>query len=93
MRRYFHHDGTITADPDDEVWGGHESSYTVVTGLVLAEGKMREHYVRINRWPKMCVGRKADWSWVLSNNLYCYSSIPDAVLKQDGTGPVFPVMF
>ncbi|KAL3620082.1 hypothetical protein CASFOL_034994 [Castilleja foliolosa] len=88
MRRYFHHDGTITAGPDDKVWGGHESCFTVVTGL-LADGKMREHYVRINRWPQMSVVRKPDWSWVLSNHLYCYSSIPDATDddKVDGTGP------
>ncbi|KAK6130510.1 hypothetical protein DH2020_035768 [Rehmannia glutinosa] len=89
MRRYFHHDGSITADPDDKVWGGHESSFTVVTGL-LTEGKIRNHYVRINRWPQMSVQRKSDWSWVLSNNLYCYSSIPDAD-KEDGTGPFSPM--
>ncbi|GFP96188.1 hypothetical protein PHJA_001762900 [Phtheirospermum japonicum] len=89
MRRYFHPDGTITAGPDDKVWGGHESAFTVVTGL-LADGKVREHYVRINRWPQMSVQRKPDWSWVLSNHLYCYSSIPDAD-KVDGTGPFVPV--
>ncbi|KAK6161811.1 hypothetical protein DH2020_005192 [Rehmannia glutinosa] len=89
MRRYFHPDGSITADPDDKVWGGHESSYTIVTGL-LTDGKIREHYVRINRWQKMAVQRKPDWSWVLSNHLYYYSSLPDAD-KQDGTGPFFPV--
>ncbi|XP_057772308.1 uncharacterized protein LOC130991882 isoform X2 [Salvia miltiorrhiza] len=77
MRRYFHPDGSITADPEDKVWGGHESSYTIVTG-VLADGKVREHYVRINRWPKMMVERNPDWSWELRNHLYCYRSIPDA---------------
>ncbi|GFQ00400.1 hypothetical protein PHJA_002184000 [Phtheirospermum japonicum] len=66
MRRYFHPDGTVMATPDDKVWGNHESSFTVVTGL-LADGKMREHYVRINRWLRMSVIRKPqpDWSWVL----------------------------
>lgn len=90
MRRYFHPDGSITADPDDQVWGGHESSYTVVTGL-FADGKIRQHYVRINRWPQMSVHRKPDWSWVLSNHLYCYTSIPDADDKEEGTGPFSPL--
>ncbi|KAL2242572.1 UNVERIFIED_CONTAM: hypothetical protein Sindi_0375200 [Sesamum indicum] len=88
MRRYFQPDGTITADDNDRVWGGHESCYTVVTGL-LADGKIREHYMRINRWPKLSVHRKQDWGWELSNHLYCYTSVPDAD-KEDGTGPFFP---
>ncbi|KAL7105665.1 hypothetical protein ACP275_07G058000 [Erythranthe tilingii] len=85
MHRYFQQDGSITADPEDKVWGGHESSYTVVTGLFFG-GKMREHYVRINRWPQMSVQRRPDWGWVLSNHLYCYASVPDPH-KPDGTGP------
>lgn len=90
MRLYFHPDGSVTADPGDPVWGGHESCYTVVTGL-LDGGKIREHYVRINRWPKLPVERKPDWGWKLSNHLYCYTSLPDASERQDGTGPDFPV--
>ncbi|XP_073025272.1 uncharacterized protein [Primulina eburnea] len=89
MRRYFHLDGSITADPDDVVWGGHESCYTVVTGL-LEDGTIREHYVRINRWPRLSVKRKDDGSWELSNLLYCYTSVPDAD-REDTTGPPFPV--
>ncbi|KAL7177527.1 hypothetical protein ACSBR2_030816 [Camellia fascicularis] len=87
MRRYFHLDGTLTADPGDEAWGGHESCYSIVTSFV-GDGKIREHYVRINRWPRLSVSRKHDWSWELSNYLYCYSSIPDAH-KEGGTGPLF----
>lgn len=89
MRRYFHPDGSITADSDDVVWGGHESCYTVVTGL-LEDGTIREHYVRINRWPQLSVKRKEDGSWELSNHLYCYTSVPDAD-REGGTGPPFPV--
>ncbi|KAL8483294.1 hypothetical protein ACS0TY_026109 [Phlomoides rotata] len=89
MRRYFHPDGSITADVNDAVWGGHESSYTIVTGL-HTNGDIREHYIRINRWPKLMVERKPDWGWALYNRLYCYTSIPDAH-KEDGTGPPFPV--
>lgn len=89
MRRYFHPDGSITADEGDMVWGGHESCYTIVTGL-FTDGKIREHYVRINRWPQMTVRRRPDWSWELANHLYCYTSIPDPE-KQDGTGPSFPL--
>ncbi|XP_075523825.1 uncharacterized protein LOC142556284 isoform X3 [Primulina tabacum] len=90
MRRYFHPDGSITADPDDPVWGGHESCYTVVTGL-HDDGRIREHYVRVNRWPHMSVRRKEDWSWEISNHLHCYTSVPDAD-KQHGTGPFFPLI-
>ncbi|XP_073299745.1 uncharacterized protein [Primulina huaijiensis] len=89
MRRYFHPDGSITADPDDPVWGGHESCYTVVTGL-HDDGRIREHYVRVNRWPQMSVRRKEDWSWEISNHLHCYTSVPDA--DKHGTGPFFPLI-
>ncbi|XP_057956876.1 uncharacterized protein LOC131150282 isoform X2 [Malania oleifera] len=89
MRRRFHQDGSQTADHGDRVWGGHEACYSIVTSF-LGDGQIREHYVRINRWPKMLVSRKEDWSWEMSNRLYCYTSIPDAY-KEGGTGPVFPV--
>ncbi|KZV34845.1 F-box family protein [Dorcoceras hygrometricum] len=84
MRRFFHPDGSITADPCDPVWGGHESCYTVVTGS-HDDGRIREHYVRVNKWPQMSVSRKEDWSWELSNHLGCYTSFPDAD-KHHGTG-------
>uniref|UniRef100_A0A251UK75 Uncharacterized protein n=1 Tax=Helianthus annuus TaxID=4232 RepID=A0A251UK75_HELAN len=88
MRRYFHPDGSQTADPDDKVWGGHECCYTIVTSL-LGDGKIREHYVRIGRWPQMSILRKRDWGWKMSNHLYSYSSIPDVADKKGGTGPCF----
>ncbi|XP_024968822.1 uncharacterized protein LOC112508378 [Cynara cardunculus var. scolymus] len=87
MRRYFHPDGSQTADPGDKVWGGHECCYSIVTSF-LADGKIREHYVRINRWPQMSISRKEDWGWKMSNHLYCYLSVPDADRK-GGTGPCF----
>ncbi|MFS8019458.1 putative F-box-like domain superfamily protein [Helianthus anomalus] len=68
MRRYFHPDGSQTTDPDDKVWGGHECCYTIVTSL-LGDGKIREHYVRISRWPQMSISRKRDWGWKMSNHL------------------------
>ncbi|KAH9650347.1 F-box domain-containing protein [Citrus sinensis] len=87
MHCYFHEDGSQTADPGDEVWGGHECCYSIVTSVV-GEGKIREHYVRINRcWPHMLVSRKKDWSWEMSNILYCYSSVPDGH-RVGGTGPL-----
>ncbi|XP_043707685.1 uncharacterized protein LOC122657010 isoform X2 [Telopea speciosissima] len=89
MRRYFHTNGTQTADSGDQVWGGHECTYSIVTSFV-EEGRIREHYVRINRWPRMSVSRNQDWSWELGNHLYCYSSIPDSD-KKGGSGPLFPV--
>ncbi|OAY64581.1 hypothetical protein ACMD2_01937, partial [Ananas comosus] len=87
MRRYFNLDGSQTADPHDEVWGGHECTYCIVTSYV-GDSQIRNHYVRINRWPGMRVSRKEDWSWEMSNNLYCYNSVPDAE-KDGGTGPLF----
>ncbi|KAL6641037.1 hypothetical protein ACP70R_019218 [Stipagrostis hirtigluma subsp. patula] len=89
MRRYFHPDGYHSADPHDAVWGGHECTYTVITSFV-GNGQIREHYVRINRWPPLKVSRKEDWSWELSNHLYRYNSIADAE-KKGCTGPLFPV--
>ncbi|PON36114.1 hypothetical protein PanWU01x14_330990 [Parasponia andersonii] len=88
--RYFHPDGSLTADSGDKTWVGHESCYCVVTSYI-GEEKIREHYVRINRWASMSVYRKQDWSWNMSNHLYCYSSIPDAD-KHGGTGPPFRVV-
>ncbi|CAO2822025.1 unnamed protein product [Amaranthus hypochondriacus] len=87
MRRYFHPDGSQTADPEDKVWGGHECTYTIVTGIV-ADGKIRANYVRINRWPRLAVSRRDDWGWEMSNVIFAYSSIPDAD-KEGGTGPMF----
>lgn len=88
MRRYFHPDGSQTADANDMIWGGHEACYCVVTSF-LDGGQIRDHYVRINRWPQLCVRRKEDWSWEMSNHLYSYTSIKDAD-KEGGTGPLFP---
>lgn len=89
MRRYFHPDGSQTADPTDRVWGGHECTYSIVTSSIDNDDrKIREHYVRIQRWPGMSVSRKQDWGWELDNHVYCYSSIPDAD-KEGGTGPLF----
>ncbi|XP_039033821.1 uncharacterized protein LOC120169772 [Hibiscus syriacus] len=50
MRRYFHPDGSQTAGADGKAWGGQECCYSIVTSIV-GDGKIREHYVRINRWP------------------------------------------
>ncbi|XP_055813803.1 uncharacterized protein LOC129883215 isoform X2 [Solanum dulcamara] len=85
LRRYFLPDGSQTAEPDDKIWGGHESCYSIVTSL-FEDGKIRQHYVRINRWPPMYVTRKEDWSWEIANNFCTYRSLPDAD-KEDGTGP------
>ncbi|KAK9664755.1 hypothetical protein RND81_14G065500 [Saponaria officinalis] len=88
MRRYFHPDGAVTSNPEDEVWGGHECSYTVVTSVMLSDGKIKDNYVRVNRWPRLTVSRRQDWGWDMSNVIFAYSSIPDAQ-KDGGTGPSF----
>lgn len=87
MHRYFHEDGSQTADVDDKVWGGHECCYSIVTSF-LADGRIREHYVRINSWPQLSISRRHDWGWEMSNGLYLYSSVPDTY-KPGGTGPIF----
>ncbi|VFQ92278.1 unnamed protein product [Cuscuta campestris] len=100
LRRYFHQDGSQTADEDDQTWGGHEACYCVVTSYLESDeagsssssssDRIREHYVRINRLPQLYVSRKVDWKWELSSNLCTYTSIPDSD-KPNGTGPLFPV--
>nr|KAJ0227672.1 hypothetical protein LSAT_V11C100029330 [Lactuca sativa] len=87
MHRYFHEDGSQTVDVDDKVWGGHECCYSIVTSF-LADGRIREHYVRINSWPQLSISRRHDWGWEMSNGLYLYSSVPDTY-KPGGTGPIF----
>ncbi|KAL9232965.1 hypothetical protein vseg_008017 [Gypsophila vaccaria] len=86
MHRHFHPDGSVTADAEDIVWGGHECSYTIVTGI-HSHGMIRENYVRINRWPHLRVSRRKDWGWEMSNFVSVYSSVPDA--SKGGTGPTF----
>ncbi|KAL7618461.1 hypothetical protein Lser_V15G02812 [Lactuca serriola] len=87
MHRYFHEDGSQTADVDDQVWGGHECCYSIVTSF-LADGRIREHYVRINSWAQLSISRRHDWGWEMSNRFCFYSSVPDAY-KPGGTGPIF----
>ncbi|CAI9291026.1 unnamed protein product [Lactuca saligna] len=89
MHRYFHEDGSQTADVDDKAWGGHECCYSIVTSF-LADGRMREHYVRINSWAQLSISRRHDWGWEMSNLFCFYSSVPDAY-KPGGTGPYLPV--
>ncbi|XP_042433739.1 uncharacterized protein LOC122020074 isoform X1 [Zingiber officinale] len=88
MHRYFNPDGSHTADFGDKVWGGHECTYSIITSYV-GKGQIRDHYVRINRWPPLTVSRKKDWSWEMQNHLYRYNSVPNAE-KDGGTGPPFP---
>ncbi|KAI4303951.1 hypothetical protein MLD38_039527 [Melastoma candidum] len=77
MHQYFHLDGSQSADPDDQVWGGHESCYCTVTSS-LEDGKIRQYYMRINLWSHLCISRRQDWSWEMKNYLRSYSSILDA---------------
>ena len=89
--RRFEADGSVGAEAGDMTWGGHESSYCIVTSFV-GDGIIRDHYVRINRWPPMSVRRNRDWSWNMANNLCCYSTVPDPH-KPGGTGPLLPAAY
>lgn len=91
MHRYFHPNGYHTADTDGQVWGGHGCTYSIMRCYV-GEGQIRDHYVRINRWPPMAISRNEDWSWEMSNHLYCYNCVPDAA-KEGDTGPLFPAWY
>ncbi|CAI9268789.1 unnamed protein product [Lactuca saligna] len=77
MHRYFHDDGSQTADVDDRVWGGNECCYSIVASF-LADGNIRKHYVSVNSWPRLSISRRHDWGWEMSNRFYFYSSVPDA---------------
>ncbi|CAN4120669.1 unnamed protein product [Withania somnifera] len=61
LRCYLLPDGSHIAESDDKIWGGHECCYTIVTRL-LEDGKIRQHCVRISRWPPMYVTGKEDWN-------------------------------
>ncbi|XP_042757932.1 uncharacterized protein LOC111882820 isoform X4 [Lactuca sativa] len=89
MHRYFHEDGSQTANVDDRVWGGNECCYSIVASF-LADGNIRKHYVSVNSWPRLSISRRRDWGWEMSNRFYFYSSVPDAY-KPGGTGSSHPV--
>eukprot|EP00850_Spirogloea_muscicola_P008703 SM000047S16842 [mRNA] locus=s47:244617:248444:- [translate_table: standard] len=84
MLRRFHRDYSITAGPDDKVWGGHEATFVLVE-LPCADGS-EVPFVQINHWPRLAASRRADWGWQLHNSLCYYSSTADAV-EAGGTGP------
>ncbi|THU55020.1 hypothetical protein C4D60_Mb11t02170 [Musa balbisiana] len=89
IHSYFQPNGSQEADPDDKVWGGHECTYSIITSYI-GKARIRDYHVRINKWPTMTMSTKEDWSWEMSNEIYCYNSVPDAE-KEGGIGPVFPV--
>eukprot|EP00850_Spirogloea_muscicola_P008593 SM000046S16374 [mRNA] locus=s46:189401:192330:- [translate_table: standard] len=84
MVRRFHRDFSITAGPDDKVWGGHEATFVLVE-LPCAHGS-EVPFVQINHWPRFAASRRSDWGWQLHNSLSYYSSTADAV-EAGGTGP------
>eukprot|EP01018_Ginkgo_biloba_P009711 Gb_34887 [translate_table: standard] len=67
MHRYFHMDGSVSADPEDPIWGGHECSWTL--------SKRNKHAsVRINHWPPLVTTRTSSWGWRLENCWVIYQS-------------------
>ena len=59
----------------------------IIITSYIGEARIWDHHVRINRWPPMTMSRKEDWSWEMSNDLYCYNNVPDAE-KEGGIGLV-----
>eukprot|EP00850_Spirogloea_muscicola_P020614 SM000221S06952 [mRNA] locus=s221:143112:146895:- [translate_table: standard] len=84
MVRRFHRDHTITAGPDDKVWGGHEATFMLVE-LPCADGS-EVPFVQINHWPRLAASRRSDWGWQLHNSLCYYLSAADAI-EAGGMGP------
>ncbi|XP_024522344.1 uncharacterized protein LOC9643613 isoform X1 [Selaginella moellendorffii] len=88
MQRFFHSDGSQTAGPGDAVWGGHESTFSIIQDEGQDHDSIaRSNFVRINHWPRMVVSRTADWGWELHNEICVYTSLADS--SQGGTGPEY----
>jgi len=85
MRRYFHANGTLTADANDPCWGGHEANYTVIDITGPGEN-FTKRFVRVNHWPMMQVHRKENWGWSLVSDFTVFDSLPD--YEKGGTGPL-----
>ncbi len=85
MRRYFHSNGTLTADANDPCWGGHEANYAVIDITGPGEN-FTKRFVRVNHWPMMQVHRKENWGWSLVSDFTVFDSLPD--YEKGGTGPL-----
>jgi len=71
MRRYFHRDGYVSADPDDPLWGGHECQWNFTE---MHEEMPLMVCVRINQWPPLKVSRTCCWGWRMENFMVVYQT-------------------
>lgn len=71
MRRYFHRDGYVSADPDDPLWGGHECCWNFTK---MHRDKSLMLHVRINQWPPLRVSRTSCWGWRMENFMVVYQT-------------------
>lgn len=71
MRRYFHRDGYISADPDDPLWGGHECRWNFTE---MQDENSLMVSVRINKWPPLKISRTSCWEWRMENFMVVYQT-------------------
>eukprot|EP00253_Pinus_taeda_P016975 PITA_16975 len=71
MRRYFHRDGYVSADPDDPLWGGHECRWNFTK---MHKERSVMVCVRINEWPPLNVSRTSCWGWRMENFMVVYQT-------------------
>jgi hypothetical protein len=80
VRRYFHRDGYVSADPDDPLWGGHECRwhFTKVPAPRVHEKHEEKSLctvsVRINHWPPLRISRTSCWGWRMENFMVVYET-------------------
>ncbi|KAG6546822.1 hypothetical protein Mapa_011675 [Marchantia paleacea] len=84
MRRIFHTDGHITAEPMDQIWGGHECSWT----LRKSKSKGGPPLVRINHWPPLTISRTPAWGWIMENAWVVYTSTGETVTSSPSEIPL-----
>ncbi|KAL4434402.1 hypothetical protein ABPG75_000843 [Micractinium tetrahymenae] len=76
MERLFSEDGSVSAPPDDALWGEHESRWR----FCKTRDGVRGHYVKINHWPSLDCSRTTGGGWRMQNIWVIY----EAILPQGG---------
>lgn len=75
--RRFHPDGSLTAPPDDPLWGDHENRWRFTKSREGVAGQ----FVKVNHWPSLSISRTPSWGWRMENSWVVYT----AQLEPGGT--------
>ncbi|PSC75299.1 F-box family isoform B [Micractinium conductrix] len=70
LRRFFHADGSLTAAPEDPLWGEHETRWRFCKTRHGVKGL----YVKVNHWPSLTVSRTPAGGWQLENEWVVYAA-------------------